>query len=128
VLGAAAPLLEELEERREQEAVERLGQGSHGRAVSGLEDVLGALNERRVETLLLEQRFSAPGTECPECGWLGNDGIESCPADGTALERREDVTEPALELALRQSAEVLPLRRKAEELQARGGIGALLRF
>ena len=42
-----------------------------------------ALNERRVERLLLDERFAAPGTTCPECGWLGPGGERTCPVDGT---------------------------------------------
>ena len=128
VLAAAGPLLEQLEERREREAVERLGEASRsgGRAVAGLDDTLAALNERRVETLVMDERFAAPGAACPECGWLGPEGVESCPADGTPLEQCEDIAEVAVERALQQSADVLPLRRRRDELD--GGIGALLRF
>jgi peptide chain release factor subunit 1 len=130
VLGAAAPLLAELEEGRERAALERLGDGSgtRARAAAGLEDVLGALNERRVETLLLVEGWALGGTACPACGLLGGEGLEHCPADGTPMERREDVVEPAVELALRQSASVLPIRRLQDELRARGGIAAVLRF
>ena len=131
VLGASRPLLEELEERREREALDRLGDGRGappGRVAAGLDDVLGALNERRVEVLLLVERLSAPGGVCPRCGWLGADGIARCPADDTPLDPRDDVVEPAVELALQQSAEVLPIRRNDDELRSRGGIAALLRF
>ena len=130
VLAAAGPLLEELEDAREREALERLGDGSGAppRAVTGLDDVLSSLNERRVETLLLLDGFSAPGTVCPACDWLGPDGLERCPVDDTPLERRDDVVEPAVELALRQSAEVLPVRRHDGDLRERGGIAAVLRF
>jgi peptide chain release factor subunit 1 len=130
VLGAAGPLLEELEERREAEALERLAEAGGGpaRAIAGLPGVLAALNERRVETLLLAERFAAAGTECPACGWLGEEGLAECPADGTPLVSRADVVEAAIELALQQSAGVLPIRRKAEQLQRHGGIAALLRF
>ena len=131
VLAAAGPLLEELEERREREALDRLGDGAGappGAVAAGLDDVLGALNERRVETLLLVERLSAPGAVCPSCGWLGTDGLERCPADGAPLEVRDDVLEPAVELALRQSADVLPIRRNDGELRSRGGVAALLRF
>jgi peptide chain release factor subunit 1 len=126
VLEAAREHFESHEQAREDEAIERLEEGS--RAEAGLENVLRPLNERRVEVLLLEERFAAPGTLCPQCGWLGPAGEARCPADGTELEQREDVTEPAIELALQQAAEVLPLRRRGDDLRARGGIGALLRF
>jgi peptide chain release factor subunit 1 len=130
VLGAAGPMLEELEEAREREALERLGDGlgAAGRGAAGLDEVLGVLNERRVDTLLLLDRLSAAGTVCLACGWLGPDGLERCPADGSALERRDDVVEPAVELALRQSATVLPVRRREGDLRDRGGIAAVLRF
>jgi peptide chain release factor subunit 1 len=126
VLEAARGRFEELEAEREREAIGRLEEGS--RAAGGLENVLRPLNERRVEALLLDERFAAAGTRCPSCGWLGPPGEQTCPADGSRLEERDDVAEPAIELALQQSAEVLPLRRHAEQLRERGGIGALLRF
>ena len=126
VLEASRACFEGVEERREREAVERLDAGA--RAEAGLENVLLPLCERRVETLLLDQRFSAPGTQCPECALLWPAGERRCPADGSALEECEDITEYAIELALQQAAQVLPLQHHAEELRARGGIAALLRF
>ena len=126
VLKKAQPLFDELEEEREASALERLGEG---RAAVGLQDVLQALNERRVECLVVDERFGAPGTSCPECGWLGPDGERTCPVDGRELERLEDLTEAAIELTLQQSAEILAVRRRREELEQRaGGIAALLRF
>ena len=85
VLEAVQPRFEELEEEREAEALERLGEA--GRAAIGLEDVLRALNERRVETLVADERYSAEGTCCPSCGWLGPAGERRCPVDETELER-----------------------------------------
>jgi peptide chain release factor subunit 1 len=127
VLAAAQPCFEELEEQREGEALERLGEG--GRAAVGLEEVLRALNERRVETLVIDERFSAPGTTCPVDGWLGPPGETVCPLDGTQLESVDDLAEAAVELTIQQSAEILPVRRKGDELEQRaGGIAALLRF
>jgi peptide chain release factor subunit 1 len=127
VLRKARPLIEELEEEREAAALERLGEG--GRAALGLDDVLQALNERRVECLLLDERFFAAGTACPECGWVGPEGEGSCPVDGHDLEQLDDLTEAAIELTLQQSAEILAVRRRREELEGRaGGVAAVLRF
>ncbi len=125
-LGPDGALLDELEDEREREALERLGEP--GRGSTGLLDTLQALNERRVEALLVAGGYEAAGTFCPRCGWLGPEGLGRCPADGTDLVRRDDIVEPAIELALQQSADVLPLRRRDGELQAHGGIAALLRF
>jgi peptide chain release factor subunit 1 len=127
VLKKAQPLFDELEEEREAAALDRLGEG--GRAAIGLHDVLQALNERRVECLVLDERFAAPGATCPECGWLGPEGERTCPVDGRELEQLEDLTEAAIELTLQQSAEILAARRRREELERRaGGVAALLRF
>ena len=93
-----------------------------------MENVLRPLNERRVEALLLDEQFRAPGRLCSECGWLGPEGEEACPAHGAPLQRVDDVTEPAIEAAVRQDARVLPMRHRRDALQARGGIAALLRF
>jgi peptide subunit release factor 1 (eRF1) len=127
VLEAARPRFEELEEEREQEALARLGERT--RAAAGLEETLRALNERRVETLVVDQRFSAEGSVCPACDWLGPAGEGSCPVDGTTLEQLDDLTEEAVELTLQQAAEILAIRRHRDELAERaGGIAALLRF
>jgi hypothetical protein len=127
VLAAARPRIEELEREREAEALERLGEA--GRAATGLDDTLRALNERRVETLLLDGQFAAPGVSCPECGWLGDAGARTCPADGRELDRLEDLTDAAIELTLQQAGEILAIRRRREEFEERaGGVAALLRF
>jgi peptide chain release factor subunit 1 len=127
VLKKAQPLFDELEEEREAATLDRLGEG--GRAAIGLHDVLQALNERRVECLVLDERFASSGATCPECGWLGSEGERTCPVDGRELEQLEDLTEAAIELTLQQSAEILAVRRRREELERRaGGIAAVLRF
>jgi peptide chain release factor subunit 1 len=100
VLEAVQPHFEELEEEREAEALERLGEA--GRAAIGLENVLRALNERRVDTLVADERYSAEGTSCPSCGWLGPAGERSCPVDETELETLDDLTEAAVELTIQQ--------------------------
>jgi peptide chain release factor subunit 1 len=124
VLEAAQPRFDELEREREAEALERLGE----RGAWGLGETLRALNERRVEMLLLDEQFSAPGTQCPECGWLSMAGERRCPADDTELVALDDATDAAIELALQQSAEVLAVRHDREALGGHGGVAALLRF
>jgi peptide chain release factor subunit 1 len=126
VLEAAHPCFDELEGQREREALDLVEQGV--RAVAGLDETLRVLNERRVEVLLLEQSFSTPGTLCPECGWLGPDGETECPADGAELVRCDELADATIELAIQQSAELLPLRHREGALDERGGIAAVLRY
>src|SRR3954447_13962510 len=131
VREAVAPVIEEADRRRERDALDRLEEGvARGtRASAGLDETLFVLNERRVETLLLNQGFTAPGRWCPDCGSVySNNGDRDCPADGTPLHDRENIVESAVELALIQSADVLVLRHLGDELEPHGSIGAVLRF
>ena len=128
---AAAPVIAEIDERREREALDRLEEGveTGGRGVAGLDETIAALNERRVEILLLSDRFDAAGVFCRQCGWVGtNVTLTECPADGSPLEERENIAENAVELAIVQSASVLRVRHHGERLERRGSIGAVLRF
>ncbi|TML36861.1 MAG: hypothetical protein E6G29_03210 [Actinobacteria bacterium] len=130
VSRAALPVIEEIERGHEREALERLieGASSGGHGVVGLDDTLGALNERRVATLLIADGFSATGVVCRQCGWAGTGDESRCPVDGSELERHADVIERGIELAIGQSAEILVSHHYGEELDRHGGIGAVLRF
>jgi peptide chain release factor subunit 1 len=96
------------------------------RAATGLEAVLLALVERRVQALLYDADLPAAGVLCPRCGWMGVDG-DRCPNDGGPIEHRAPILEDAVALAVSQSAEVLPLRDRPD-LRAFDGIAATLRF
>ncbi|HEX8065656.1 MAG TPA: Vms1/Ankzf1 family peptidyl-tRNA hydrolase [Thermoleophilaceae bacterium] len=130
IRAAAAPVIEEVDRRREREALDRVNEGAQtgGRGAVGLDDTIGALNERRVEILLLTDDFGAAGVHCRQCGWVGVEDLSECPADGGELARRDDITENAVELAITQSAEVLRVRHHADELEPLGSIAAVLRF
>ena len=129
VLAAARPVMEAHEKQSERAALDRLqqGVGAGGRGVAGLEDVLTTLNERRVELLLIEERFQMPGRRCPGCSSLFGEEVTSCPADGNSTEACEDIVEEAVELAVSQSANVI-IARHHDDLEELGGIGAVLRF
>ena len=88
VLATARPLSRSTSGPRSVTALDRLkqGVGAGGRGVAGLDDALGVLNERRVETLLIEERFQMPGRVCPQCGSLFPENVTTCPADETATE------------------------------------------
>jgi hypothetical protein len=130
VFKAAQPAIEEHESKHEREALDRLVEAvaAGGRGVAELEPTLEALNEQRVEKLLVKLGYNAPGTQCPQCRSLFGPEVATCPADGTRTERRDGIVESALERALAQSAEVHIVRYHPEELESLGQIGAVLRF
>ena len=77
-------VVEQDEREHERSALDRLaaGLGSGGRAAGGPEATLEALNERRVEVLLLQQGLTLAGGRCPRDGLLTLARSGPCPADG----------------------------------------------
>jgi hypothetical protein len=126
---ALAKLVLEDDKQLERDALDRLaaGVGSGGRGVGGPEATLDALNERRVQTLLLEPGFDRPGARCQSCGLLMLSSDGRCPADGGPVEELEHLREAVIEAALAQGAEVMVVRHYPD-LGPLQGIGALLRF
>ena len=86
--------------------------------------MLEALNEARVEMLLVGEKLRAPGGRDPDTGMLypGDEG-----PDGSQLERCENIIEPPIEKAIEQSAKVIKVRYH-DDLGPLGGIGAVLRY
>ena len=127
VRACAGEKIEEFARGREREALDRLAQGvgSGGRGVAGLADVLEALNEARVGTLLLARGMAASGFCDPETGLLYATA-ELVPRGATDAPVA-DVVEKAIEKAIEQSAEVIGIRYH-DDLGPLGGIGAVLRY
>ena len=100
---AALPCFVEYERRHEREVLDRLAErlGRGERAVAGAPAVLAMLEQARVETLLYSEEFDPP--------------------DPVVLEK-------AIEDAIAQSAEVLPVRHHVDELREHADIAAVLRF
>ena len=109
---------------------ERVDRGE--RNALGVAATLAALNERRVEQLVLANDFAADGGRCPSCGLLYPEGTATCPVDGTAVQPVADLREAAIEAAVLQDAGVAVVGEGSEipapVLIRGGGIGALLRF
>ncbi len=128
VRAAVEKIVAEDERRAEAEALQRLadGVGAGRRGVEGLEPTLEALNERRVQMLLLAPDFDGPARRCSSCRILLPEGTGSCPADGSETEQLTHVREAAVEAAIVQDAEVMVIRSHEDAL--RKGIAAILRF
>ncbi len=105
------------------------GQDGPARAVAGVADVLEALAEQRVKTLLLADDFHAAGAQCPQCRMLLPADVSECPIDGTTTSPVADLREPMIAAAVRQDATVLVIPEPDEPLRAPDHrAGALLRF
>ncbi len=114
--------IQEHTRRSEREALDRLQEsvGRGGRGAAGVAEVLDALNQARVETLLIAENFRAAGRVDFEAGLLLPEGADTG-------EPVADIVEPAIEKAIEQSAHALVVRHH-DDLRPLGGIGAVLRF
>src|SRR4051794_1800186 len=122
VKACARDAIVEHTRKSEREALDRLneGVGRGGRAAAGVAEVLDALNQARVETLLIAENFSAAGRVDFEAGLL----LPETAAQGEPV---ANIVEPAIEKAVEQSAHTLVVRHH-DDLGPLGGIGAVLRF
>jgi peptide subunit release factor 1 (eRF1) len=128
VRSAALQLEAAVERQREAELVAQLrgAVAADRRGVAGLDDVLLALAERRVQHLLVSAGFEEPGWHCPECEALSNVGRQ-CRRCGATMTEVVDVVEDAVEEALAQGCRVEVCVDNAD-LDVLGRIGAILRF
>jgi peptide chain release factor subunit 1 len=118
----------DLERQREQALLDELrGRlGRQDRAASGLEPVLDALADRRVERLLVSGGYHEEGWSCSGCGTLARRGPR-CPRCGASMREEQDIVAVAIDAALTASCRVDVCDGSAD-LDVLGRIGALLRF
>jgi peptide subunit release factor 1 (eRF1) len=128
LLEVAAPVLERWRAEKETEVVDRWSEehGRNGRAASGWRATLEAASDARVELLLFREGAEHEARRCPACGRLSLDGAK-CPLDGTQLEPSKDGLDLAVHQTLAHGGRVWAVRHR-DDLDADGGIGALLRF
>lgn len=127
VRQSALAVIERHRQQCERELLDRLTEhlGRHTKAAAGLSAVAAALNEARVETLLIQDGLRLSGTIDHETQIIGPEGAVS--PTGAPMEPTEDLIEAAVHKAVEQSAEVFMVR-ELDALLEHGGIAALLRF
>jgi len=129
VLERSLAVEEQVEAERERQTLEHVrAEAAAGRqGVIGLDRVLGALNDWRVETLVVPFGLSLAGKRCRECGRLATHGTH-CATCGGTLEPVPDIAESAVAAALRQGSRVEILSMITNGNGQEQEVGALLRF
>jgi peptide subunit release factor 1 (eRF1) len=97
-----------------------------GMAVVGPEDVVLAVNERRVRRLILEEDFERSGWRCRNCGALGMTHDEVCSFCQGPLARVDALGEELLGRVLAEDGEVEVVAH-TNRLHSYDGVAALLR-
>jgi peptide chain release factor subunit 1 len=122
-----------LSERRtsEREALVRevLGEAQrNGRGVTGLRNVLLSLERGEVQTLLVGDKFAAPGVECRNCGHLDSRASRQCDVCGRETAEVENLLDALVSRAIRNGGVEIVHISANGEFERAGNIGALLRF
>lgn len=128
VLARLEPHLEALRQQESQDVVNKLrDRVEHDYlATAGFPSTLTALQEGKVDMLVIAQDHDRDGARCTKCGFVFTPEVETCPYDGSETVTGVNVAEEAVRMAEIQGAEVqfVP-QADVEDLR---GVGALLRF
>ncbi len=118
----------EAEARREAGLVRQMitAAAKDAEGVVGLRDTLHATQEGRIQTLLVNENFHAPGYRCESCEHLTADEMETCPFCGGSFAQIPDAVETAVRHVM-LSGGVVEIVRNSEEM-AKIGIGGFLRY
>ena len=98
------------------------------RAVLGVSDTLGAIQEGRVYRLVVARDYRVEGKECGGCHVLVAEGNEKCSFCGGRLEAAPDLINRATHRVLDMGGKVQHVAGEAAMRLAKAGIGAVLRF
>ena len=128
VLTRAMQIGQSVESKREAKLVQDMitTTAKGGPAVTGLDRTLDAINNGRVQMLLVSEGYSKPGYRCKDCDSLAASEVGCEPCGGTA-EKVMDVIDLAVSAVMRGGGDVEVVHDNAE-LTAAGNIGALLRY
>ena len=131
LMEASAKAIQAHERAQEEKLVDALllRASTSERAGVGLPATLQALQEGRVDKVIVNRRFDAPLKECARCGHVYPPDGEACPRCAASEHRETSLRAMLPILAHRHGAEVEVIRAPAaERLALHGGIGALWRY
>ena len=93
----------------------------------GLEPVLSAVSEGRVQSLVIHQDFHASGYRCPDCQVITTIPEEKCENCDEPAQFVQDIVALAISLTLQGGGEI-EIVMKNKQLHEVGQIGAFLSF
>ena len=128
VLQKLEPLLRQEKERQGREVLDQLrDRVAHDYlATAGFNGTLTALQEGKVDTLILAADHHREGVRCERCGFVFARELDVCPYDGSSSLAGVDVVEEMVRMAEGQGVEVA--FADPSEVRDLMGAGALLRF
>jgi peptide chain release factor subunit 1 len=128
VIARLQPHLRAAQERAEREVVQQVrDRVAHDYlAIAGLQGTLTALQEGKVDTLVLASNQRRDGRRCGQCGFVFARDLESCPYDGSNALEEVEVMEEMVRMAEGQGVPIA--FAEPGEVEDLKGAAALLRF
>ena len=128
VIVRLEPHLRAEQERQEREVIEQVrDRVVHDYlATAGIQGTLTALQEGRVDTLLLARDHRRDGVRCAQCGFVFARELKKCPYDGSDALLDVDVVEEMVRMAEGQGVSIA--FAEPGEVADLKGAGALLRY
>jgi peptide subunit release factor 1 (eRF1) len=128
ILARLEPYLADEQERHGQELIEQVrDRAAHDYlATAGVQGTLSALQEGKVDTLVLARDGQLQGARCSQCGFVFVRDVTRCPYDGNEEMEGVDVMEEMVRLAQQQGADIQ--FADANAIADLRGAAALLRF
>jgi hypothetical protein len=129
VLAKALQIGRNAETQREAQMVSEMitSAAKQSGAVVGLNATLDAVNNGRVQRLVLSEGYAPSGYHCTSCGALVSKAAQTCPQCDAALAPALDIVNLAVSEVLRTGGDVEVIHKNAE-LEQSGKVGALLRY
>jgi peptide chain release factor subunit 1 len=121
-------LRESLDHRRQELVRVAIDQAkSQRRAVTGLRQVLRALEAGEVQALIMGENYCGRAMQCTSCRRIDSHLVPYCPLCGSKMRSLEDVCEAIIAVAADRDVE-LHFVKDSPELDQVGNLAALLRF
>lgn len=115
-----------VDERKRQLVKNVISASFNDKGSLGLDNTLVAIQEQRVQTLVIAEGFGAPGSVCAHCEYLTLQSTDECPICDGKARQVPDIVEHLVRRAIGMDVEVAFV--EDEELSQAGSIGALWRF
>ena len=128
ILARLEPYLRAEQDRQDREVLEQVRDRvvNDYLATAGIQGTLSALQEGRVDTLVLAKDHRTDGVRCAQCGFVFARDLKSCPYDGSDAFEGVDVVEEMVRMAEGQGVSIA--FAEPGEVADMKGAAALLRY
>lgn len=129
VLEKSMQIGKQAEFRREELLLKKLvtGAAKERKGVLNLDDTLSAVQDGRVQSLVIQDGYRAPGYQCQGCGYLTAQKLSTCPFCGSKFNHIDDAVEMAVYKVMKTGGDVEVIQNQ-HAVSAFENIGALLRY